>query len=73
MSERKNLKFTTVGQVQTKKSGDGVTVKITNDVTLKKGQYLTVRDPRQRKGITQEQLDRIPDYVKHELTLIEEV
>jgi hypothetical protein len=62
-------KWVRVGTVCKKKSGTGTYFKIDNDVTLKKGQYLNIQDPRARRGITQEDMDKIPDFVVREFYL----
>lgn len=80
-----------VGVVQSKKSGDGVTVKLgnysknekyatTTEVIVRDNQgnvlahakdgYLQVVNPRERDGITEEQRNRIPDYIRNELYVI---
>lgn len=65
-------KFTKVGTILTKKSGKGVYIKVDNDVSLKKGEMLAVVDPRNRKGITEEQLVKIPSFVEAEILLVTE-
>lgn len=80
-----------VGVVQTKKSGDGVTIKLgnwsknpkyatTTEIIVRDSEgnvlarttegYLQVVNPRQREGITEEQLSKIPEYIKSELFVI---
>lgn len=78
-------KWVTVGTMSLKKAKEGVTKKeynflVKEDITLKKGQYLTVQDPRETvkillsKGfLTEEQaeerLSKIPDWVKFDFVL----
>lgn len=77
MSKGKWLK---VGQILTKKDGNGYNVKIDADVTLKKGTYLQVTKPQDEiqrlvaNGIIteeqgEERLAKIPDFVKFNLIL----
>lgn len=65
-------KWTKVGSVLKKKDKPGNYFKVAEDVALKKGQILQVQDPRQRPGITEEQLAKIPDFVKAEIYLVED-
>lgn len=43
-----------------------------NQVATTRNGILSVQDPRKRPGITEEQLSKIPDNVKHELVLVTE-
>ena len=58
-----------VGSILRKKDGKGVYFKVANGVTLTKDSILTMQDPRERKGITEEQLAKIPDFVRFDVFL----
>lgn len=60
-------KWTKVGSVLRKKEGDGVYLKVSDNVSLFKDQILNFQDPRKRPGITPEQLEKIPDFVRFEV------
>lgn len=78
-------KWLTVGTMSLKKPKEGSSKKeynflVKEDITLKKGQYLTVQDPRETikillaKGFiteeqAQERLAKIPDWVKFDFVL----
>jgi hypothetical protein len=55
-------KWLRVGQVRLSKKGKEQ-IYVSEDVSLKKGTYLHLSDPRTRPGITEEQLSKIPEYV----------
>lgn len=69
--------WTKVGTVMKRKDGNGTYLKIDlrrgkeelAELLLKSGMILNIQDPRKRAGITEEQLAKIPDYVKAELYL----
>ena len=44
-------------------------VKVDTSVSLTKGQYLTVINPRKRPGISEEDLAKIPDFVVADLLI----
>lgn len=86
MEQRKTKsKWVTVGTMSLKKPKEGSSKKeynflVKEDITLKKGQYLTVQDPREtvkrllEKGIlteeqAEERLAKIPDWVRFEFVL----
>lgn len=56
-----------IGTIMKNKKGTGNYLKVTEGVTLTKDQILQVMNPRKRPGITEEQLQKIPDYVVAEL------
>jgi len=72
-----------IGQVLKKKDGQGVYIKISEDVTLKKGDFVNVDDPRKLPDILlglgaineelhakmTEQAAKIPDFVKFTLSV----
>lgn len=68
--------WTKVGQVLKSKAG-GTYIKldlrkgeeVLKSLTLENGAMLTLQDPRKRKGITEEQLAKIPDFVKADIFL----
>ena len=69
--------WTKVGTVMKRKDGNGTYLKIDlrrgkeelAELLLKSGMILNIQDPRKRAGITEEQLAKIPEYVKAELYL----
>jgi hypothetical protein len=78
MSETKK-KWTKVGEVRKGKEGNHylkvavrVAGKEVESVTLKTGQNLALFDPRKRPGITEEQAEKIPAFVKYEVMFSEE-
>jgi hypothetical protein len=62
-----NKRWTKVGSILENKAKTGKYFKVDADVTLTKGQMLTIMNPRKRPGITEEQLAKIPDFVVAEL------
>lgn len=59
-----------VGSVlRNKDPSKGVYFKVADNVTLTKNTILTMQDPRNRKGITEEQLAKIPDFVRFDVFL----
>lgn len=77
-SEVKKKPWLTVGSLSKKKSG-GLYIKVENDVTLKKGQYLQLRDAKQglewaveTGKITQEKADEIAQFKKYDVFLAPE-
>lgn len=66
-----------IGEILKKKDGSGTYIKLDlrkgkeklSSITLTNGSFLTVLDPRKRAGITEEQLEKIPDFVRAELFL----
>lgn len=62
-------KWTKVGTIYKGKEGKSPYMKIENDVALKKGQFVSVLNPRNRKGITDEELAKIPDFVMAEVLI----
>jgi len=80
-----NKQWTKVGALCTSKPGakSKYYIKVDSDVTLKKGQFLNVQDPRDniKQGIsagrlTEEKgealLAKIPEYIKFDLVLVTE-
>jgi len=59
----KNAKYATSTEVTIRDSGGNV---LANRADC----YLVVKNPREREGITEEELAKIPAWVKHELYLI---
>lgn len=62
MAFKSNSGWVEVGSIMKSKKGTNY-LKVANDVTLKAGQILNIQNPRSRKGISEEQLAKIPDYV----------
>lgn len=62
-------KWIKVGTVLKRKDGKGRYMKVNSTISLTEGQILNVQDPRNRPGITEEQLAKIPDFVVAELFL----
>lgn len=56
-----------VGSVN--KGNKGKYIKISDDITLKKGQTLQLFNPRESKHLTEEQIARIPEYVVADVML----
>lgn len=64
-----------LGSILKKKDGSGNYVKLDisegknklDKITLNSGDFITVQNPRKRKGITDEELQKIPDWVVAEL------
>jgi hypothetical protein len=52
-----------VGSILKSKNGKSNYLKVADKVTLDKGQILQIQNPRKRPGITEEQLQKIPDWV----------
>lgn len=77
-------KWTKIGAIlKSKNNNNGFYIKIDQDVSLKKGDYVTVKNPRETveellsKGVlteeqAQERLQKIPDWVKYELIVSSE-
>lgn len=77
-------KWTKIGAIlKSKNNNNGFYIKIDQDVSLKKGTYVTVKNPRETveellsKGVlteeqAQERLQKIPDWVKYELIVSSE-
>lgn len=76
----KTAPWKTVMSVRKKKNGEGTTILVTDDVTLKKGTYLVVEDPRksldgavERGNLDADKAEeykaRIPDYVLFDVKL----
>lgn len=77
-------KWTKIGAIlKSKNNNSGFYIKIDQDVSLKKGDYVTVKNPRETveellsKGVlteeqAQERLQKIPDWVKYELIVSSE-
>lgn len=60
----------TVGAIlKSKDPSKGKYIKIKEDITLKKGDFLQIFDPRKNKNATEEQLAKIPDYVVADIVL----
>ena len=59
----KNEKYKTTTQIIVRDSSGNVLADVTDS-------YLVVKDPRTRENITEEQVGRIPDYIKNELFVI---
>lgn len=67
-----------VGTVRSKKAPKvGTHILVEQDIKLAKGSYLQVFDPRARKnkdgsGLTEQQLEKIPPYIKYEIFLVDD-
>ena len=59
----KNEKYKTTTQIIVRDSSGNVLADVTDS-------YLVVKDPRTRENITEEQVGRIPSYIKNELFVI---
>jgi len=62
-------KWTKLATILRKKDGVGKYLKVNANVKLTEGQILSMFNPRERKGITEEQLAKIPDFVLAEVFL----
>lgn len=63
-SPNKNPKYATTVEIIVRDSQGNVLAR------KKDGDYLTVRDPREREGITEEQAAKIPDFVLKDVVAI---
>ena len=60
-------KWLKIGSILKNKKGTGNYLKVADDVSLKKGQILNVQNPRKRPGISEADLQKIPDFVVAEV------
>lgn len=67
-------KFTDVGYVAkgSKKNPKKPYIKVTNDVKLRKGQYLSLSVPRQGKEQSEDEYQEMLGWMKYKITLVED-
>lgn len=69
MADNAKGKWTLVGTILKKKDGSGNYFKVKSNLTISEGQIFNIQNPRKRKGITEDQLAKIPDWVVADLYL----